>query len=360
MNINELKRVSVGMVNTPLEFMPNLTEHLGGGKLYIKRDDLSGLALGGNKTRKLDYIVKHALDNGYTTLMTYGGVQTNHGRLTIAAAIKYGLKSILVLKGAKPDYMSGNLLLDRLMGTEIHFVDTTSLEGEPDKDAKAKAYLRECADKIIAEKEANGEKVLDIPIGGQTIIGSAGYIMAARELMEQMEKDNIKADYVVCGYGSTGTFAGLWAGAKYYNAPFKVIGVTIEPDYVDPQVTADFINEISEFYEMDFKCEASDLDIMAGPENKPYGGIGYNTPDKNTWEYIKLMAEKEAVILDPCYTGKVFYGFCDMVKKGIIEKDKNAVFVNTGGSPGLWTKEQLDFAQSVLWEEYEPKEIYKL
>lgn len=360
MKIEEIKKVRVGITDTPIEYMPYITEYLGGGKLYIKRDDLSGLALGGNKTRKLDYIVKYALDNGYTTLMTYGGVQTNHGRLTVAAAKKFGLKSILVLKGAKPDYMSGNLLLDRLMGTELYFVDTTSLEGDIDKDKKAKAFLKECSEKIIAEKEKHGEKVLDIPVGGQTVIGAAGYIQAVKEIMEQMEASNTKIDYVVCGYGSTGTFAGLWAGAKYYNAPFKVVGVTIEPDYVDPNETADFINQISDFYDFGFKCTADDLDIEAGPADHPYGGTGYNMPDEITWDYVKLMADKEAIILDPCYTGKVFYGFADMVKSGKIEKDKNSLFINTGGAPGLWGKEQLDFANELFWKDYEVGGVMKL
>lgn len=116
MKIEEMKKAMVGYVNTPLELMPALTKELGRGRLYIKRDDMTGIALGGNKARKLDYIVQYALDNGYTALMTFGGVQTNHGRLTAAAAIRYGLKPILVLKGKKPDYMSGNLLLDRMMG----------------------------------------------------------------------------------------------------------------------------------------------------------------------------------------------------------------------------------------------------
>jgi 1-aminocyclopropane-1-carboxylate deaminase/D-cysteine desulfhydrase-like pyridoxal-dependent ACC family enzyme len=358
MKIDELEKVDVGIRNTPIEYMPYMTEYLKGAELYIKRDDLSGLALGGNKTRKLDYIVKYALNNGYTTLMTYGGVQTNHGRLTVAAAKKFGLKSILVLKGAKPDYMSGNILLDRLMGTEMYFVDTSSLDG-PDKDKKAKEFLRECAEKIIADKERQGEKVLDIPVGGQTIIGAAGYIQAAKEIMEQTEKMGISPDYVVCGYGSTGTFSGLWAGAKHYNAPFKVIGIPIEPDYVNPKETAEFINQISKFYGFGFKCGAEDLDIEAGPKDEPYGGTGYNLPDEVTWEFVKLMAEKEAVILDPCYTGKVFHGFADLVKSGKIEKNKTALFVNTGGSPGLWGKEQLDFANGLFWKDFKAGGVMK-
>lgn len=137
MKINELKHVPVGYVNTPLEYMPALTKKLGKGKLYIKRDDMTGLALGGNKARKLDYIVKYALDNGYTALMTFGGNQTNHGRLTVAAAIRYGLKPILILKGSKPEYMSGNVLLDRLMGADIYFADTSAADALPEAERNA-------------------------------------------------------------------------------------------------------------------------------------------------------------------------------------------------------------------------------
>ena len=147
MNIETLKRAPAGCVNTPLEYMPRLTRELGGGRLYIKRDDLTGLALGGNKARKLDYIVQYALDNGYTALMTFGGVQTNHGRLTAAAAIRYGLKPILVLKGARPDYLSGNLLLDRLMGCDLRFVDDTAAESLPEaeREEAKRRFLEECA-----------------------------------------------------------------------------------------------------------------------------------------------------------------------------------------------------------------------
>ena len=351
MKINELKHVPVGYVNTPLEYMPALTKKLGKGKLYIKRDDMTGLALGGNKARKLDYIVKYALDNGYTALMTFGGNQTNHGRLTVAAAIRYGLKPILILKGSKPEYMSGNVLLDRLMGADIYFVDTSAADALPEaeRNAAKKKFVDACAEKVIAEYAARGEKVLSVPVGGQTVVGSAGYVQAVPEIMRQMEAQGIDAKYLVVGYGSTGTFAGLWAGAKYYNAPFEVIGIPIEPDYRPVAETVDFINELSRTFELGITCKEEDLHIEYGEGENFYGGVGYNEPAHITQDYIELMARTEAIFLDPCYTGKVFHGFVDLVRKGIIPDGEGAIMVHTGGAPGLWTKEHLDSMQEKFW-----------
>lgn len=359
MKIQDLKWANVGYVNTPLEYMPHLTKKLGKGKLYIKRDDMTGIALGGNKARKLDYIVKYALDNGYTALMTFGGVQTNHGRLTVAAAIKYGLKPILILKGSKPDYCSGNLILDRLMGAHIVFVDTSAADKLPEGEreaAKAK-FLEECTKKVVAEYEAKGEKVLNIPVGGQTVIGSAGYVQAIPEIMRQMKEQGIEAKYLVAGYGSTGTFAGLVAGAKYYNAPFEVIGIPIEPDYRPVDETVDFVNEISDFFEMGFKVTAKDIHLEMGEGENFYGGIGYNEPDAITQSYIELLAKEEAIFVDPCYTGKVLHGFIDIINKGIIPEGENAIFLHTGGAPGLWTKEHLDSMQETYWSNEEKDNV---
>lgn len=349
MKIETLKHVRAGYVNTPLEYMPRLTRELGGGRLYIKRDDLTGLALGGNKARKLDYIVQYALDNGYTALMTFGGVQTNHGRLTAAAAIRYGLKPILVLKGPRPDCLSGNLLLDRLMGCNLYFVDDAAADALPEEEREAvkRRYLEDCAQAIIADYAARGEKVLSIPVGGQTVYGSAGYIQAVPELMAQLEVQDVHPKYLVAGYGSTGTFAGLWAGARYYRAPFEVVGIPIEPDYRPREETAAFINQLSETFELGFTCRAEDLRLETGPAEAPYGGVGYNQPDPVTQAHIALLARTEAIFLDPCYTGKAFCGFTDLVRRGILDGD--AVFLHTGGAPGLWSREHLDAMQTSLW-----------
>lgn len=353
MKLENLQRVPTGYINTPLEYLPGLTKELGKGKLYIKRDDMTGLAMGGNKARKLDYIVKYALDNGYTALMTFGGVQTNHGRLTVAAAVRYGLKPILVLKGKKPDQLSGNLLLDRLMGADLHFVDMSGAQSLPEEEQEAarKKYLEDCTAKITAEYEAKGEKVLNIPIGGQTPVGSAGYIQAIPEIMRQMEKQKIQADYLVAGYGSTGTFAGLWAGAKYYHAPFEVIGIPIEPDMRPVEETVDFINEMSDTFEMGIHCKKEEIHLELGEGENFYGGVGYNEPDHITQRYIELLARTDAIFTDPCYTGKVLHGFVDLLEKEIIPADANAIFLHTGGAPGLWTKEHLDSMNEVYWKE---------
>lgn len=351
MNIATLKRVQAGYENTPLEYMPALTRELGGSPLYIKRDDLTGLALGGNKARKLNYIVQYALDNGYTALMTFGGVQTNHGRLTVAAAIRYGLKPILVLKGAKPDSLSGNLLLDRLMGSDLYFVDSSALDALPEdqREAAKQRHLEECTARIIADYEARGDKVLSIPVGGQTIVGSAGYVQAIPEILRQMEEQRIQARYLVVGYGSTGTFAGLWAGAKYYRAPFEVVGIPIEPNYRPAEETASFINELSAFFDMGFTCTAGDLRLEPGPADAPYGGVGYNEPDPVTQRHIELLARTEAIFADPCYTGKVLHGFVDLARRGALQG--GAILMHTGGAPGLWSEEHLDAMQDLFWSD---------
>lgn len=351
MKIENLKRAAVGYINTPLEYLPALTQEVGHGKLYVKRDDMTGLALGGNKTRKLDYIVQYALDNGYTALMTFGGVQTNHGRLTVAAAIRFGLKPILILKGKKPDQLSGNLLLDRMMGADIYFVDMSAADALPEeqREAAKKKYLNECTAKIVADYTAKGDKVLNIPVGGQTAIGSAGYIQAIPEIMRQMKEQDIQAKYLVAGYGSTGTFAGLWAGAKYYHAPFEVIGIPIEPDYRPLSETVDFINGLSATFELGFTCQAEDIHLEYGVGDNFYGGTGYNQPDAVTQGYIELLAKTEALFVDPCYTGKVLHGFVDLVRTGVIPDGESAIMLHTGGAPGLWTKEHLDAIQKAYW-----------
>ncbi len=387
MKIESLKSVPAGYTDTPLEPMPRLAAALGLDAahcgLYIKRDDMTGLALGGNKARKLNYIIQYALENGYTALMTFGGVQTNHGRLTAAAAVRYGLKPILVLKGQKPDYLSGNLLLDRLMGTDLYFVDTSAADRLPaaEQAAAKQQYLDKCAAQIIADYEARGDKVLSVPVGGQTVIGSAGYVQAVPEIMAQMKAQGIRAKYLVVGYGSTGTFAGLWAGAKYYHAPFEVIGIPIEPDFRPIEETAAFINELSSYFELGFTCGKEELHLefgfgaagsspsgsasFAGSDSAGcgscggsapsgscgYGGIGYNEPDAVTESYIELLARTEAIFVDPCYTGKVLHGYIDLLKRGIIRAEDGAIFMHTGGAPGLWTKEHLDHMQDGYWSD---------
>lgn len=347
MDIKKIKKVNTGFYPTPLEKMNNLTKKIGKANLYIKRDDLTGLGFGGNKSRKLDYIVAEAIEKGYTTLLTYGGPQTNHGRMTAAAASKFGLKSIILCFGQPPEYASGNIILDRILGAEMCFMDTTKVRQLP-KDKMEKGYIKlkeDSTKKIIDIYEKKGEKVYIVPIGGHSSIGTLGYINAVKEIMDQLEKANINIDYLVTGYGSTGTFAGLYLGSKYFNAPFKVVGISVSPLQDNSKKnTCDFINKVSKEFEMGIECSIEDLWIEGG-----YTGNGYNIPDEYTRKCMYLLGSTEGIFIDPCYTGKSFRGFIDLVENERFPKGSSALFLHTGGTPGIFTKEHLDEMQNEVW-----------
>lgn len=347
MKIEEAKKISIGVFPTPLQYMENLTEYVGSGKLYIKRDDMTDIGMSGNKIRKLEYIIQDAKEKGYTTLLTFGGIQSNHARLTAAAAAKCNMKCILMLSGQRPDYCSGNLVLDQMFGADVYFLGGEFMEEGEEQDRMV--------EKVVKEYEAKGEKVYYIPIGGGNEIGSMGYINMIPEIMKQMEEQGIEAKYLVCGVGSVGTYAGLWIGAKYYNAPFEVIGVSIcSPVKFNLEYAVDYINRDCEFFGLDFRCKPEDLNIVYNT----YVCEGYNIPDPVTRKYIGLLARKEAIVVDPTYTGKVFYGFMDMIEKGVIPKGENAIFIHTGGIPAIWTKEHLDAVQGEIWVEGQGKKLY--
>jgi len=347
MKLEDRKKLHLGEYPTPLEPMTNLTKKYGKGKLYIKRDDIAGPAFGGNKTRKLEYIMKEALDEGYTAMLTVGGPQTNHGKTTVAAAVKLGLKPILVLGGPAPKYLSGNLTLDAMMGADIVFAGD-------DMPGAVKA--------TIERYEAQGDKVYNLPAGGTAATGIVGYIMAVKELMEQIEEMDIHPKYVVCAVGSLGTYGGLNLGVRYFNAPFQILGVPVSPKEdmnAWREDTAKFLNEMSEFYELGVHIDPAELLINNGPADAPYSGEEYNKPDPLTRKYMFELARTEGVILDPTYTGKAFRGFLDMVETGYIKADEDVIFLHTGGATAVWTKEHLDAAQEELFANCKISEYQK-
>lgn len=350
MMLQEVGKYSLGLYPTPLQRLSHLEKKFDKGPLYIKREDLSDIGLGGNKIRKLEYLACEARSAGNTVLLTYGGPQTNHGRLTAAAAVRLGMRAVLILDGDEPDYYSGNLVLDRLMGADLRFV------GEKDlKDLKPaeyqKAYeekVQKLTEQVIEEYQRNGEKIYVIPVGGSNELGALGYIQMIPELLNQMKEQELDLRTLVCGAGSMGTYAGLWLGAAYYKAPFQVIGISINPKTTyTVQSVCEYINRISSKYEMGIYCKPDQLHIEFQSSDAPYAGLGYNIPDIETMNYVRLMAETEAIFLDPCYTGKVFHGFMDMLLKSKIPAS-GAVFLHTGGIPGLWAKEHLDAMQPML------------
>lgn len=330
MKLESIKKVHLGYYPTPLEALPRLSaKH--GHNIFIKRDDMTGPATGGNKTRKLEYILQEAMDQNCTAVLTLGGPQTNHGRTTVAATIQCGMKPILVLGGDVPEYLSGNLTLDAMMGAELIF--------SQDREA--------AAEKIIAEYAARGEKVYYMPAGGSNVTGVVGYIQAIPELMEQLNTMDIHPKYLLCAVGSQGTFDGLLLGAKYYHAPFQVVGVPVAP-LKEGQVEdmAAFMNEISLHYDLRITVTPEDIRLFTGPAECPYTGFAYSIPDAATRSTMMEAAREEGVILDPVYTGKAFRGMLDLLDRG--ELDGDVIFLHTGGTAAVWTQEHLDSAQSEL------------
>lgn len=318
---------------TPLQRMERLEQALGCGPLYLKRDDLTPLGLGGNKTRKLEFLLGDALARGADTLVTVGGVQTNHGRLTAAAAARAGLGCTLVLDGARPDEPSGNLLLDCLLGASLVFS-----QGRP---------LQAVADEALAALAAAGKKPYFIPEGGSNAIGGMGYLAMVPELLGQMETLAAPPAHLVCAVGSLGTFAGLWLGARAFGAPFDVTGIAVNPaTSYTPERAAALADEMGAACGLGVRARPEEMEILYAGAAHDYAGTGYNLPDEKTHEAVALLARAEGVFLDPCYTAKAFRGFCDIAR----ERGGGAVFVHTGGAPGLWTREHFDAFAARLWK----------
>ena len=317
---------------TPLQRMENLERTLGCGPLYIKRDDLTPLGLGGNKTRKLEFLLGDALAGGADTLVTVGGVQTNHGRLTAAAAAKAGLACTLVLDGARPQQLSGNLLLDCLLGATLVYTNG--------RDTAA------VIEETLAALRAAGKAPYFIPEGGSNAVGSAGYLAMVPELLAQVNTLLNPPAHLVCTMGSLGTFTGLWLGAKAFGAPFTVTGVAVNPatGYTREKAAA-LVNEMSDLYELGVAVAPGDMEIIYADASHDYAGAGYNVPDAKTRAAVELLARTEGIFLDPCYTAKSFRGFCDIARA----LGGGAVFVHTGGTPALWTQEHLNAFAADYW-----------
>lgn len=348
------EKVETALLPTPLYKLENLSAQLK-SNVYIKRDDLTGMAFGGNKLRKLDYLVKEAKDAGYTTLMTFGGTQTNHGRQTAAVACKFGMKSIIIANmndAAPPETLSGNLLLDEILGCDVIFMDMASInahkEGKAPHEIKQEtARLRKAvAKKVIEMYEAKGEKVYEMPAGGSTTTGVLGYFDCVEEIMQQMQEKKLDIDYIVCSSGSNATYAGLWMGAKYYGASFKVIGCTVSPYSLQNNVNmANLINETSQRFHLGIHAEPEDVTLLGD-----YSGTAYDVPDDRTFESIYRLARTEGLFVDPCYTGKGFTGLLDLIETEKIPAGSNVLFIHTGGVPGLYSAQHLEKFNQQLWK----------
>lgn len=321
---------------TPLEYLPGVSQDLG-VEFYIKRDDLTNLGVGGNKLRKLEYLLKDAQDQGATVLLTLGGAQTNHGRLTAAVAAKYGMKCAIVCVDDYPGELSANLLLDRLMGAEVILKHD---DGRPES-----VQFQEVADEVAARYEAQGEKVYRIPVGGSNAEGILGYYECAMEITQQAKEMGLEDATIYSGVGSIGTYMGLFCGLKNEGSPLGLVGVAISPFLeAKEKRIMEYFHEVKELYGLHFDAKREDMHI-----EKDYTRGAYNNPCKEVRDAICYMARREAIILDPCYTGKAFAGICDMIWEGKIAKGSKIIFLHTGGLPGIYTKHhRVEFEKELM------------
>jgi D-cysteine desulfhydrase family pyridoxal phosphate-dependent enzyme len=330
--LDRLPRVSLANLPTPLQEARRLRDALGGPgrcpRILLKRDDLTGLASGGNKARKLEFIVADALNAQATVLVTTGGVQSNHARMTAAAGRMVGLGASLVLTGALDERdVQGNLLLDRLFGAEVHFIEAGSdprLVAGPDEAATLA--------RVAADLRGRGERPYMIPLGGSCPLGALGYVVGTLELLSQLEASAERPSRLYVACGSRGTAAGLVLGARLSDAPYGVHGVAVSGgDPAKTEHAAEIATEAAGLLGRPVRLTAADF---ATDQSQIGAGYGRSTP--GCLEAIDLLARTEGILLDPVYTGKAMAGLIADIRSRSIRPSETVVFLHTGGLPGLF------------------------
>lgn len=331
MNLKDFNRLNIANLPTKLHLLKNLTKKLDGPNIFIKRDDETGLVFGGNKVRKLEYILAEAIDQGAEVIITSGGAQSNHGRLTVAAAVSFGLKPVLVITDNEPEVYKGNLALDVLLGAELYFVNV-----ENGKDIAVSVQKGEEKVKQLKELyERKGYKTYIIPRGGRSTQGTAAYIAATLEIYQQIINNQLKIDYIVTAVGSGSTIGSLILANKVFKTGIKPIGISVAYS------KEECIERILEQTEVDkkyfgFDVEVTKDDIIIFDD---YIGSGYALPTEEGIAAIKLLAQTEAIILDQNYTGKAMAGLIDLINKRYFSKNDSVLFLHTGGKPALFSLE---------------------
>ena len=321
-----IPRLNFAHLPTPIEDLPRLTQALGGPRILVKRDDQTGLAFGGNKTRKLEFLVAEAQEQGATMLISAGAIQSNQCRQTVAAAARFGFDCTLVLTGEKPKQASANFLLDQLFGAEI-----VTVEDRKDRDR----ILQETFDKAVAA----GKRPYLVPYGGSSPTGVMGYTFAMEEFINQ----NRKVDWIVFGTSSGGTHAGLVLGQRVFDFKGMVLGISIdEPEAQIKAHVSELATQASEKLSEQIQFTSDDVLV-----NENYCQAGYGVFGEGEREAIKLFASTEGLLLDPVYTGRAAAGMIDLIRKGFFKKDETILFWHTGGQPALFADK---YSQDIIRE----------
>lgn len=311
------EKVHFAHLPTPLEEMERLSKHLGGPRLFIKRDDQTGLATGGNKTRKLEYLVADALAQGCDHLITTGGPQSNHCRQTAAAAAKMGLGCSVVLNGEEPNTITGNLLLNKILGAHVYWAG----------DRPRPLVMAEVAE----EQRILGHKPYIIPLGGSNVMGATGYVCAMNELVEQLHEQRTNIDFIIVASSSGGTQAGMVIGAAISGFTGQILGISIDHEAgpLKTQVAA-LATATAAHLNIPQLALAEKIEV-----NDDYLGGGYAIVGETEREAIQLVAQLEGILLDPVYTGRAMGGLIDLIRWGAFTRGQTVLFWHTGGNAAL-------------------------
>lgn len=309
-NYKTYEKVPLGIFPTPIQKLDNISRALG-VQVYVKRDDMTGLGLGGNKIRKLEYLLAQARAQGAQFVFTTGGAQSNHAMLTACACRKLGMTPILILKKRGVTERRGNQLLEHLMGVDVRFMDT---------DDYADIYAE--MDRVGQEL---GKPYYKIPCGGSNALGALGYVDCVSEILRQGER----FDHMICAEGSGGTMAGLALGAKLYMPDMRVTGMMVDTDPFE-RITVELMRDAAKLLGADIQVSSADFALrdMCGP--------GYAIPSDEGNAAVELMAREEGLFLDPVYTGKAFAGLIAMAREGAFRRDERVLFLHSGGAGGLF------------------------
>ena len=316
-NINDLPRVSLGVFPTPFYKLESISAKYG-KNIWIKRDDMCGVALGGNKVRKLEFLLADAKAQGCDTVFTTGGAQSNHAMLTAACAARLGMKCILILKKRGVTEHKGNLVLDDIYGADVRFMNTDSYD-----DIYAEMH------RVGEELAKEGHKSYYIPVGGSNPLGAVGYVNGVREFTVQALAAGIRVGHIVSATGSGGTTAGLLLGAKLFQPGVKVTGIGVDNDPFE-EIVPDLAAKAADILECSFEREQDDFEMVY------HVGQGYAIPNAEDTPHIEELARMEGILLDPVYTGKAWAGMLKLLKEGYFGDEDNIVFVHTGGAAALF------------------------
>jgi D-cysteine desulfhydrase len=318
MNPTYPERIHLAHLPTAVHQLPRLSEYLGGPEILIKRDDQTGLALGGNKTRKLEFLGADAVAKGCDYLVTTGAAQSNHCRQTAAAAAAMGLGCGLVLRGEAPSKQTGNLLLDTLVGADLFWTGSNSAD--------------DTIEVVLTELESQGHKPYFIPLGGSNKVGAVAYALAMQELVEQLAAKRTKVDAILVASSSGGTQAGLILGADLYGFEGEIVGVSIDhPAKELTQRVSDLAAETAAF--LGLSAKSYEAKVLVADD---YLGAGYGIMGDLERNAIKNIARLEGILLDPVYTARAMGGLLDMIGKGRYGSSQKVLFWHTGGSPALF------------------------